>query len=669
MEPIVINQRYRLEKRIGAGGMAAVYGGHDVLLDRPVAIKILQEPHADDPNFRQRFIEEARAAARLEHAHIVHIYDVGKDDANHPYIVMERVAGEDLKSLIRRERPLAISRALNLTRQICAGVGQAHRVGLVHCDLKPQNILLTPSGEIKVADFGIARAFRAGNPPSQAKEPIVWGSPHYISPEQAAGLPPTPASDVYGIGVVLYEMLTGVPPFHAQDPAALILKHLREDPPPLTSLNPRVPSGLDWLVRKTLAKEPANRYRNADQLGMAIEEYMQHGEELTIPQPAVSLPQESSGQIRDRATAAETAAVIQSPSPGMAREDESPDEARKRTGWRMGGVLLMANIDWKMWGLLLLATIAVLGVVALWSYVFQAYTQPAVTPPPIIIETPQATPTVTGERVTVPQLIGLSAPDAQRLAEGLNLRLAIIREQETTDARPGTVLEQTPKAGTRVASGTEINIILARGRAFTMPDVLGYQLKTVQNGMESEGLLLNIIEVGHQEQAGIILKQQPPAGSEIRAGSSVTLTVSGGHEAPIPLQVNLSNVVILEDAQISQATFRPGEGVGVTLRWRCLKPLQTSYKVFVHLLTPDLQTLITQHDSEPVNGLRPTTTWIPGEIIPDPHQLTIPQGTPSGTYQIRVGLYNEAGRMPVVSPGKTEAEFDSILVTEVQITP
>jgi serine/threonine-protein kinase len=455
---------------------------------------------------------------------------------------------------------------------------------------------------------------------------------------------------------VLYEMLTGVPPFHAQDPAALILKHLREEPPPLTSLNPRVPSGLDWLVRKTLAKEPANRYRNADQLGMAIEEYMQHGEELTIPQAAVSLPQEPSGQAR--ATAAETPGPIQPPSPppGMAREGEAPDEeVRKRKGWRMGGVLLIANIDWKIWGLLLLATIAVLGVVALWSYVFQAYTQPAVTPPPIIIGTPQAPPTVTGERVTVPQLIGLSAPDAQRLAEGLNLRLAIVREQETTDARPGTVLEQTPKAGTRVASGTEINIILARGRAFTMPDVLGYQLKTVQNGMESEGLLLNIVEVGHQEQAGIILKQQPPAGSEIRAGSSVTLTVSGGPEAPIPLQVNLSNVVILEDAQISQATFRPGEGVGVTLRWRCLKPLQTSYKVFVHLLTPDLQTLITQHDSEPVNGLRPTTTWIPGEIIPDPHQLTIPEGTPSG--------------MPVVSPGKTEAEFDSILVTEVQITP
>jgi serine/threonine-protein kinase len=661
MEPIVINQRYRLDKRIGAGGMATVYGGHDMLLDRPVAIKILQEPYADTPDFRQRFIEEARAAARLEHSNIVHIYDVGKDGNNHPYIVMERVDGEDLKSLIRRERPLPVSRALNLARQICAGVGHAHRTGLVHCDLKPQNILLTTSGQIKVTDFGIARAFRAGNPPPETKEPaaaVVWGSPHYISPEQAAGLPPTPASDVYSIGIVLYEMLTGAPPFHAQDPAALILKHLREDPPSLTSQNPRVPSGLDWLVRKTLAKEPANRYRNADQLGMAIEEYMQHGEELTLPHAAVSAPPKPTGQAQRRPTTVETEVGLPvQPTPPGAQPRREPQSEPHHDG-----------VDWRMWGLLVMATIAVLGVVALWSYVFQAYTQPAVTPPPII-ETPQVTPTPVGERVTVPQLIGLSAPDAQRLAEGLNLGLSIVREQETTDARPGTVLEQTPRAGARVSSGTEINIVLARGRAFTMPDVVGYQLQTVRNGLESEGLLLNIIEVGSQEQADLILKQQPAAGSEIRAGSPITLTVSGGSDAPIPLQVNLSNVVILEDAQISQATFRPGEGIGVTLRWRCLTPLETSYKVFVHLLTPNLQTLITQHDGEPVNGLRPTTTWIPGEIIPDPHQLAIPEGTPSGTYQIRVGLYNEAGRLPVVSSGKTETEFDSILVTEVKIAP
>ncbi len=656
MDPIIINQRYRIDKRIGAGGMATVYGGHDVLLDRPVAIKVLQEPYADALDFRQRFMEEARAAARLEHSNIVHIYDVGKDGHNHPYIVMERVTGGDLKALIRRERPLPVSRALNLVRQICAGVGHAHRTGLVHCDIKPQNILLTTSGQIKVTDFGIARAFRAGTPPPQAREPVVWGSPHYISPEQAAGFPPTPASDVYSIGIVLYEMLTGAPPFHVQDPAALILMHLREDPPPLTALNPRVPSGLDWLVRKTLAKEPANRYRNADQLGMAIEEYMQHGEELTAPQATVSASQQPTsqayGQPMPMEPSPEGRLSLQSPPPDTPAQGEPGHE----------------GVDWKLWGLLILATIAVLGVVAQWSYVFQAWAQPPATPG-LIIETPAATATLSGERVTVPQLVGLSAPDAQRLAEGLNLGFTIVREQETSDARPGTVLEQTPKAGERVSSGTEINIVLAQGRAFTMPDVVGYQLNTVQDGLESEGLLVNVIEVGNQEQAGTILKQQPAADTQIRAGSPITLTVSGGTDAPIPLQVNLGNVVILEDAQISQATFKPGEGLGVTLRWRCVKPLETSYKVFVHLLTPDLQTLITQHDSDPVNGLRPTTSWIPGEVIPDPHQLAIPEGTPSGTYQIRVGLYNDAGRLPVVSPGKTEAEFDSILVTEVSIAP
>ncbi len=643
MEVTVLNQRYRLEELIGSGGMATVYGGHDLLLDRPVAIKVLREPYANAPAFRERFVQEARAAARLDHPHIVHIYDVGEDTPQHPYIVMELVKGEDLKNLIRRERPLPVSRALNLIRQVCAGVGYAHRAGLVHCDLKPQNILVTEGGQIKVADFGIARAFRADAPASGERERVVWGSPHYIAPEQAAGEPLTPASDVYSIGVVFYEMLTGVPPFHAQDPTELVLKHLREHPPPLTSLNPRVPPGLDWLVQKILTKEPTGRYRNADQLGMALEEYMRHGEELTMPRPAASNAPADPEQ-----TTQPTAAKSSAESRKSSDDDTGP--------------------DWLMWGMLFVATLAVLGVIALWNHVFQVYTQPSGTPLPIIDDL-GATPTPSGVMVTVPQLIGLSAPDAQRLANGLQLDMAVIREQETSDARPGTILEQEPAAGARVPERTTIEVVLAQGRAFTLQDVEGYQLDTVRDGLESEGLLLEIVEVGSQESAGMILKQQPTGGTQIRAGSTLTLTVSGGPDAPLPLQVNLDNMVILEDARISQATFRPGEGIGVTLRWRCLKPLPSAYKVFVHFLTPDLQTLIAQDDAEPVNGLRPTTTWVPGEIIPDPHQLTIPEGTAPGMYQIRVGLYDENGRLSVVDAGNTETAFDSILITSVEVKP
>ncbi|MGC9523203.1 MAG: protein kinase domain-containing protein, partial [Anaerolineae bacterium] len=213
MKPIVLNDRYRLTELIGAGGMATVYHGEDLLLERSVAVKFLREPYASDPEARERFLHEARAAGRLDHPNIVHVYDVGQDQDRRPYIVMELVPGEDLKTLIRRDAPLPVSEALRIAREICAGVGQAHKQGTIHCDLKPQNILVTDDGQVKVTDFGIARAARQDEIELEPLE-VVWGSPHYLSPEQARGRKPTPASDVYSIGVMLYEMLTGVPPFH-----------------------------------------------------------------------------------------------------------------------------------------------------------------------------------------------------------------------------------------------------------------------------------------------------------------------------------------------------------------------------------------------------------------------------------------------------------------------
>ncbi len=285
MKPTILNERYRLGELIGVGGMATVYRGEDLLLQRAVAIKFLREPYSSAPAFRERFLEEARAAAKLEHPNVVHIYDVGEDEQSRPYIVMELVLGEDLKALIRSSAPLPVPQALDLAEQICAGVGHAHRAGIVHCDLKPQNILVTPEGQVKVADFGIARAFSVDQESEDEKEQVVWGSPHYISPEQVSGEQPTPASDVYSIGVILYELLTGVPPFHDPDPAVLAVKHLREEPPALSEVNPRVPPGLELIVRHVLAKLPSSRYRNADQFKIALEEYRRQGEELTVPQP------------------------------------------------------------------------------------------------------------------------------------------------------------------------------------------------------------------------------------------------------------------------------------------------------------------------------------------------------------------------------------------------
>jgi serine/threonine-protein kinase len=629
------------------------------LLERDVAVKFLREPYASESEFRERFLHEARAAARLDHPNIVHIYDVGEDD-HRPYIVMEMVQGEDLKALIRREAPLPVPKALDLTKQICAGVGNAHRAGVVHCDLKPQNILVTPEGTIKVADFGIARAFQhdavqaVDEDSEEEEEQVIWGSPHYISPEQVAGKTPTPASDVYSIGVILYEMLTGVPPFHDPDPTALAMKHLQEQPEPLTALNPRVPPGLEWLVRKVLAKEPAQRYRNADQLGISIEEYERQGIEATRPQQSIQ---------------AEVASTSTPPPPTRSRPAPTPSKTASESDTQSTSQRGASGPHWMLWALMGVAAIAVLGLIPLWLFVYQAYSQDPRSLPPALIDGNTPTPVVEEQMVSVPNLVGLSLADGRRLAESLNLSIEVLGEQESADARPGAILEQTPNPGIRVPITSTVSVIIARGQTLTLPDVVGYDLDVVQEGLESEGLLLNIEEVWSTEPEGRVLSQEPAPESEIQSGSTVTLTVSGGVNLPIPLGVNLGNRVVLEEARLLKFTYQAGENIPVTLRWRCVDPLDRSYKVFVHLLTADMSALITQQDVEPVNGLKPTQTWQPGEVVNDPHQLAIPEGTPPGTYQIRVGMYDEAGRLPVVDAGEANVVDHTIFVAEIVINP
>ncbi|MFP4344663.1 MAG: protein kinase domain-containing protein [Anaerolineales bacterium] len=663
MDSKVLNDRFRLVELIGTGGMATVYRGHDLLLDRPVAVKMLREPYASDEGFRERFLEEARAAGKLEHPNIVHIYDVGLDD-HQPYFVMEMVKGDDLKALIRRRAPLPIEESLDLARRICAGVGHAHRAGLVHCDLKPHNILLTPEGEVKVADFGIARAFQ--EEPSEKEveaEPVIWGSPHYISPEQAAGERPTPASDVYSIGVILYELLTGVPPFHDEDTTALLIKHLQETPPPPSSLNPRVPSQLNHLVSRVLAKQKATRYRNADQFGMAIDEYRRTVEEESLK----TRPLSPSGPPAAQRTHPVATSPPEPPRPFLG-EEEYVREAPELEGGALPVEEVEEGTDWVLWGLLIVATLLVLGLIPLYYRVYRAYTRtPAEISPAPNMAT--ATPTPVGEYVSVPNLVGLSVADARRLAENYSLGFEVSREEEIEEFLPGTVLEQEPGSGARVEAGTVVKVALASGRAFTLPDLVGYQKNVVLPNLESQGLIIAEDEIWSTEPKGKILAQEPEPETEVRAGDTITLTLSGGTERTLPLQVNLNNLIILEEAIVPQRPFKPGDTLSVALRWRALRTVDRAYIVFTHLLTPNMLTLIAQDDSEPANGTNPTDTWRPGEIIIDPHQLTLPPDTPPGTYQIRVGMYTEAGRLQVIDSGETQVVDNSIFIAEIEVRP
>jgi eukaryotic-like serine/threonine-protein kinase len=335
--PKLLADRYELLDFIGTGGMATVYRALDRNLQREVAIKILHQNLIEDPAFRARFLLEARSAANLIHPNIVTVYDFGNDDTYY-FIVMEYVDGTDLKSLIRRQGILPVSQAVDLLIQICAGIGYAHRAGLIHCDLKPQNILVATDNRIKITDFGIARAMAAIQPDEHTE--IVWGSPQYFSPEQASGGPPSPASDVYALGIILFEMLTNHLPFEGEDSVLLASQHQVANPPSPREYNSQIPHALEQIIFKVLSKEASARYRTADQFGRILLTFSDN------PRPARAVP-------------------AYMPPAVPAEEEYQPTIAL--------GNSEQNQVDWLAVGLGLLAFLAVGGLIPLWLWTCLLY--------------------------------------------------------------------------------------------------------------------------------------------------------------------------------------------------------------------------------------------------------------------------------------------------------
>ncbi len=642
-QEIVLNKRYRLLTEIGAGAMAIVFRGEDTWRGMPVAVKVLRQAYVENEAFLARLHSQAQALASLVHPNIVATYEMGQEGDCH-YLVMELVEEPTLKELVQVGIPFSIGQTLDVVMQICNAVGHAHRSGMVHGDIRPQNIFVSADGRVKVADFGIAFALSAA---SVVEGEIVWGTPDYFSPEQAAGENVSPASDVYSIGILTYEVLTGGPPFEAETGMGMALKHLREEPVPLRQLNPDVPLQVERIVRKVLAKEPAARYRTADQLGRILNSYSRLSDEtLVVRRPAVVKPQPRREEPREYEATARPR--LQRPEP---EKEEAYYEAEER------------GRDWLALFLWIIAVLAVLCLIPLARLVYQRYNaaapQPAATPVAVVTPAP--------DQVQVPDLVGLSQEEARRLVEEAGLQLAMVGERHDSSIPALNIISQTIPAGEMVRKGETIGVVISQGPNFiTVPAIEGLPMTAAEPGLREMGLGISQKGIWSRDAEGTILSQDPPAGSIVSEGSVVTLIVSSGPR--LMLDVNLDNKVLLKACYLESDSFKPGEKLRLTLYWRALQPIQENYAVFVHVVRAD-GSILTQRDIQPRDGSHLTSSWVTDEWVEDHHELSIPGDALPDIYWLKVGMYSPSTmqRLPVVDPGEATVLQDGVLVKELRV--
>ena len=473
----VLAGRYEVETLLGQGGMARVFRGTDRVLDRTVAIKVLSPQFADDDQFVARFRREAQAAAGLNHPNIVGVYDTG-DQGDVHFIVMEYVEGRTLRDVIRSDGPLLPERAAEIGGAVARALSSAHEAGLVHRDIKPGNIMLTREGEVKVMDFGIART-STGDTLTQTA--AVLGTASYLSPEQAQGLPVDTRSDIYSLGCVLYEMLTGRAPFIGDSPVAIAYMHVKEDPVPPSRLNPDVPPTLDAVVLKAMAKNPANRYETAEELRADLERARRG-----LPTLATPLMGDATEVVTGPVGPGETAVMTGVP----------PDEQEgRRRGWLIAlGVIL---------------ALAALGLAAF-------FLVRALLPPPT-------------ELVGVPNVVGDPEDDAVETLEDAGFGVQVDTEFDP-EVRRGLVISQDPPAGDRVEEGTEVTLVVSRGPPpEVVPNVVGQTEEDAGESLVEAGFVVGTVTPRESdEDEGIVLEQDPPGDSEARPGTAVNLVVSSG---------------------------------------------------------------------------------------------------------------------------------------------
>ncbi|GAB4216718.1 MAG: Stk1 family PASTA domain-containing Ser/Thr kinase [Roseiflexaceae bacterium] len=547
MQQKTLNQRYELERKIGEGGMARVYRGRDLRLNRPIAVKVLHPHYSADANFLARFHHEAQAAANLRHPNVVDVYDVGQDGDVH-YIVMEFVDGQDLKALILQQGPLPIEQAVLIARAVAEGLDAAHRVGLVHRDIKPQNIIVGADGQVKITDFGIAKS---GLSTSATETGVIFGTADYLSPEQARGQTATVLSDVYALGVTLFEMLTGRLPFSGESSIAVAMQHVSEDPPPPSMFNARIPQQLEALVLRALSKDPARRPASAREFAQLLTRYQQAGGEATMVRPVPPRPNMPPGPQPNPRT---------NTPPGPQPNPRNPRTSQTRpqptlpprpvittpppngSGMGFGGFLL---------GLLLIG--GVLGLVALFmsgtfndllgSIGSSPTRPPAATAVVASTAGPTGVPTSTpAPQVPMPNLLGATAQDAERLVREARLFPLAGDPRYSDTFAAGQVLDQWPRPGSLITETTVVTYALSLGPdAVALPDLTGQAANSARAQLEVLGFRVEVQRrPNDQFDRDFVITTSPRPPARPPRGSTVTLIVSNGDFVVMPDVFKLS---------------------------------------------------------------------------------------------------------------------------------
>ncbi len=561
-----LGDRYELGDTLGRGGMAEVFEGQDLRLNRRVAVKVLRPDLARDPAFQSRFRREAQSAASLNDPNIVAVYDTGEDvldgggeHAMVPYIVMEYVDGHTLRELMSSGRRLLPERSLEIMSGVLSALDYSHAHGIIHRDIKPGNVMLTRSGDVKVMDFGIARAV-ADAQATMTQGNAVMGTAQYLSPEQARGEVVDARSDLYSAGCLFYELLTGRPPFQGESAVSVAYQHVSETPVPPSQVDPAVPAALDGMVLKSLAKNPGDRYQSANEFKADVERAMA-GLPVTGTIPTL------------RATVPPTANTA-SLQPVAAGEQGAANGGR-RSPWAWLGV-----------------TVLVLAVAAAALFLGRNLFD-----------------TGSGQRVTVPDVVGMSVDEAQRALESQGLRLGA-QTPQTSDEPEDTVLSQNPEADTRLATGEAVTVTVSAGKQQTqVPPLEGLtSLDDVRTALKDAKLELgNVKQVESSEPEGLVLNQDPQAFTTVDVGTKVNIEVSTG-------VVDVPGVIGFTQSAATSALSKAGLDVSV---------VTASSDQPAGIVT-------NQDPSEGSQVKKGTTVTITVSSGPAPTQSPTPTQTPSG---------------------------------------